>query len=1133
MARAAASGAPLASLVAGLDPRPWRPRRAALILVALTLLHFAIYSAILTRGGAGEWTPAFGVVVLLAGVWYGARVGALFSLLAFPIHVLGAELTGVSTGFLLTTSGLTGHAFLTVIGAVAGYMSDMAQRVRAERDRSRGLLNAANDIMVIADARGRIVHANEEAAALVGVSVADLIGVDWVERFVPREQAPAARSLLKAFEAGSLPFTHENDVIGGDGKLHRILWRLAPWVDDDGEPRVAAFGVDITARREHEQQLLFQATVLENIAEPVMATNEDGRIVYWNLGAERTFGWPAEDVLGLQAQTFLARSEMQEANAQLERGRAWNGEIVVKDKHGETHVIVVHARAATIDDKRVTVWVAEDVTVERKTRAALAESEDRYRTIVETTPVGLYRTTPDGRILMANPALVRMLRYESEADLLSLNVEQDALATYDRAEFRARVEAAGAVRGLESEWPRADGTRIYVRENARAVRDADGRVVCYEGSVEDISDRRRMEQALRDQVHLNESLMSAQASMGIGLLVMQRSRPTLVNEAFCDMLGYERGEIMRIEDARQLLAPDSKSAFMAMTLGTGEVRHAEVTALHKSGRLVRMEASATRIATAGGERIVAIARDVTERYAAEQALRVSEERFRLVAQATSDVVWDWDVPRDRMWWSDSVTKVLGYSREEMGTTTNWEERVHPEDRASVVAGWSDTLTGRKPSFASEYRYRHRDGHYVHILDRGYVVHGDDGRVLRVIGAMMDITERKRADEEIRAASAYSRSLFEASLDPVVTLDAEGRIMDVNHAMERLAGVERDLLAGSPFSMWFKDPPFARDAVRQVLARGSLTDCLLAVATPDGREAHVLLNATVLRDRDGAFKAILATARDVTDRLRMEEQAIQHREAMHRNERLSALGTLVAGVAHEINNPLTYLQGNIELALMDLDDVAQVLQDAGRLDGPDLDATRRGLRSALGGAERISQITKALKAVARQRSAYERDDVDITGVLHNVESLVRVGVPERVKLEFEMPKEPLLIRANASEIHQVLLNLASNALDAVRERGGTVRIGAARMRDGVELWVNDDGIGMPQDVQSKLFTPFFTTKVTGTGLGLSIVQTIVSEHGGRILVESAPGEGSTFHVILPPDGLPAAVVAPPPAGQVAK
>ncbi|MEA3198840.1 MAG: two-component system, NtrC family, sensor kinase [Thermoplasmata archaeon] len=232
----------------------------------------------------------------------------------------------------------------------------------------------------------------------------------------------------------------------------------------------------------------------------------------------------------------------------------------------------------------------------------------------------------------------------------------------------------------------------------------------------------------------------------------------------------------------------------------------------------------------------------------------------------------------------------------------------------------------------------------------------------------------------------------------------------------------------------------------------------------------------------------------------QARSLQQMATIARQEKLSALGTLVAGVAHEINNPVTYMRGALELTRMDIEegDVAHANASLARLKE---------------GIDRVDKITHALKAVARQGNG-ERAPEDVRAIAEDVAEVVKLGLPRNVALELDLAPAAPRVEANAAELHQVVLNLVKNASEALAQQGGRVKLKVwAEARD-VFVEVADDGPGIPPDVQRRLFEPFFTTKRQGTGLGLSVSKGIVEAHGGEMRLESAPGKGARFTLRLP-------------------
>jgi PAS domain S-box-containing protein len=295
---------------------------------------------------------------------------------------------------------------------------------------------------------------------------------------------------------------------------------------------------------------------------------------------------------------------------------------------------------------------------------------------------------------------------------------------------------------------------------------------------------------------------------------------------------------------------------------------------HRRGHVVWGLLSGSLVRDAQGQPLYFIAQiqDITERKRVEQALAISEERFRLAMQGANDGLWDWNLKTDEIYWSPRWKSMLGYAENELEPNLDtWQGLVHPEDSEPIQGLVRDFIEGRVQKHEVEFRMGHKDGHYVDILSRGFLARDARGEAVRLVGTFVDISERKRAEAELRAASRYARSLIEASLDPLVTISPEGKITDVNQATATVTGCAREQLIGTDFATYFTEPERARAGYELAFWAGTVRDYPLEIRHRDGHVTSVLYNASVYRDAGGQIVGILATARDVTERKQVEER----------------------------------------------------------------------------------------------------------------------------------------------------------------------------------------------------------------------------------------------------------------------
>jgi PAS domain S-box-containing protein len=448
--------------------------------------------------------------------------------------------------------------------------------------------------------------------------------------------------------------------------------------------------------------------------------------------------------------------------------------------------------------------------------------------------------------------------------------------------------------------------------------------------------------------------------------------------------------------------------------------------------------------------------------------------------------------------NERATALLGYSREEL-LAKNVRDLRDPATLRDFDARTTDQIARGAALF--ETRFRRKDGSTFPVEVSAQTEEIDGRRYFH--GIVRDITDRKRAEEALRASEAKFRAAFEFATVGILLVDAEGGLVETNRAIRRILGRGEDDLRGVTFA----DVHAASDrASAAAILRQMREGLVSAVELPrrllrkDGAFADVIVRASALRDETGAFRFALAVVEDVTAKKRLEAQLVL-------SERMASVGTLAAGVAHEINNPLAFILANLDYAVGELRSAAV---------DPDV---VRALREARDGGLRVREIVRDLKAFSRA-DAEARETVDPRRVLQSALGLAHNEIRHRARLEVEMGEVPL-VSASEHRLGQVFLNLLINAAQAIPEGsapGNVVRAITSAAPDGrAVIEIQDTGSGIAPDVLPRIFDPFFTTKPVGvgTGLGLAICHGIVSGLGGEIRVDSAPGRGSTFRILLPP------------------
>ncbi|WP_295449396.1 PAS domain-containing hybrid sensor histidine kinase/response regulator [uncultured Thiodictyon sp.] len=495
----------------------------------------------------------------------------------------------------------------------------------------------------------------------------------------------------------------------------------------------------------------------------------------------------------------------------------------------------------------------------------------------------------------------------------------------------------------------------------------------------------------------------------------------------------------------------------------------------------------------------------------EHELRSLSNYSRRLIEASLDPLVTISVDGRIMDVNAATEKVTGRPREQLIGSDFSDYFTEPEQAA---AGYRQVFS---EGYVTDYplAIRHADGHVTDVLYNASVYRDDAGEIAGVFAAARDITLRKRAENELRALSNYSRRLIEASLDPLVTISPDGRIMDVNAATETVTGRPREQLIGSDVSDYFTEPERAAAGYRQVFSEGYVTDYPLAIRHADGHVTDVLYNASVYRDDAGEIAGVFAAARDITLR-KQAEQAVRELNASleqkvaERTAQLAAASQakseFLANMSHEIRTPLNAILG-----------FAQVL---GR--DPGLNATQRdSLTTIQRSGEHLLTLINDILDMAKieaGRMTVRVAPFNLIALVTEVQAFFRQRARERgLALGEELSALPRMVSGDEVKLRQVLINLIGNAVKFTASGSVMIRVAPAG-DDAIAFSVIDTGMGIAPHEMARLFEPFSQTASGrqvrgGTGLGLALSSRFVQLMGGELIAESRLGQGSCFSFTL--------------------
>jgi PAS domain S-box-containing protein len=630
----------------------------------------------------------------------------------------------------------------------------------------------------------------------------------------------------------------------------------------------------------------------------------------------------------------------------------------------------------------------------------------------------------------------------------------------------------------------------------------------------DITELKITEEALRR----TEKLLTAVTDNSSDAIYVKdcQSRWLFVNPALEKIVGKPSAEVFGKTDSEIYGNNEASKEIMEndrRIMDSGKSETFEESVEYPDGRHSFISVKAPRFDDKGQViGLVGISHDITERKKIEDALKASEKKANdLIKYAPSGIYeLDYRIPPRFRKVNDAMCQILGYSREELLATSPFslldqESIIRFQERIKKM------LSGEKVDETVEFKAVRKDDREIFVVMNVKFTY-KNGKPDGAIVIAHDITERKKAEialeewaenletivkertKELELASAYTRSLIEASLDPLVTISSDGKITDVNRATENVTGCTRDELIGSDFSDYFSEPEKARVGFLKVFTEGYVKDYPLSIRHKSGRFTDVLYNAAIYRNSKGEIQGVFAAARDITERKQAEQK-------LKDVERLANIGATAGMVGHDIRNPLQAITSDVYLLKCYLATMPEM-------------PTKREVAESLDGIEKnvdyINKIVQDLQDYAKPITPSLRE-IEVAQLFDEV-TLKKI-IPEKIQVSYKIEKKVDYVVSDRDLLKRVLVNLVNNAAQAMPD-GGKLTIHAFEQKQALVITVKDTGVGIPESAKSKIFTPMFTTKSKGQGFGLAVVKRIIEGLGGTVTFESEEHKGTTFMIRLP-------------------
>ena len=732
----------------------------------------------------------------------------------------------------------------------------------------------------------------------------------------------------------------------------------------------------------------------------------------------------------------------------------------------------------------------------------LHANEQRYRILTDHAADTFIVHDRTGKLIEVNRRACEQLGYTRE-ELLGMRVTDVEKDLDEQAlEEVLRQVRPGQVKTIIGQHQRKDGTRFPVEVRIGAF-ESDGQML-FNILSRDITERKRAADALE----MFRTLVD-RVNDSIEVIDPETGRFLDINEKACADLGYTREEMLSlcVVDVDPTQDKENFKARKEKLWDTGALM-VESTNRRKDGTTFPVEVNMKWV-WLDRDYIVAVVRDITERKKTEAALRESEYQFADLVNNIDGIVWEADPQTHTAnFVSFQAQRILGYpSAEWMRSKTFWLDHLHPDDRETAMKYYGTCkTTGEAGDF--EYRMIAADGRSVWIHDYVSVVM-ENGKATTMRGVMVDVTERKNAEAELRKREDRFRLLIENASDIVTVINAEGIIRFQSPSVTRILGFQpEEMVNRSAFDFLHPDDKTrVTSAVKSAFANSGLPISVeYRYRHSDGTWRYLQSVGRSIAG-EAPYGFMILNSRDISETRKLEEQFRQ-------SQKMEAIGQLAGGVAHDLNNILTVV--HMQLDLLKHGDPLTSIQSESVLD----------IEKA---SRRAADLTRQLLMFSRRQAAMKHD-LDLNAVVTNITKMLQRIVGEDVAMHISYAPQPLPVHADSGMLDQILLNLAVNSRDAMPV-GGKIVIETsvveldefavaqkphARVGRFACLSVSDTGKGIPPEILPRIFEPFFTTKDIGkgTGLGLATVFGIVQQHNGWITAYSEVGKGTTFRVYLP-------------------
>ncbi|VVB92672.1 Methyl sulfide methyltransferase-associated sensor [uncultured archaeon] len=893
------------------------------------------------------------------------------------------------------------------------------------------------------------------------------------------------------------------------GVLAACFNQMAERLEQGLEERKKAEGV----LRESEEKF---RTIAVGALDAIISMDEHGRIYYLNPAGERIFGYTAEEVTGKELHTLLVPEKYHDAYKKgfedfkaTGKGR-FIGQIIeisALRKDGTEFPVEMSISALQIQDKWHAVGIIRDITERKRAEEALKGSEERYRLLAEGAHDAIFIVDRNDQVRYVNSFAAKQLGLAPEEIIGRLLIEFFPPDEYEQMKNNLqKIFQTGEP--LYSEETITYQNRKYWQDTwLIPIKDTAGEANTVMGITRDTTERKRAEEALRDSEERYRCLVDMSP---YGIAIHSEGKFVFMNQAGAKILGAANPEELLGIPVLQIIHPDYRELVKERIHMQEEGKAApliEEKFLRLDGTSVDVELTSIPFTYKGKQAMYGVFLDITERKRAEEALKESEKRFRAAFDFSG--VGMALVSTDGHWLrvNKNLCGIVGYSEDELLKTT-FQAITHPDDLPKNIEAQKQLLAGKIQYLQTEKRYRHRDGRYIWVLMTTSLIRSEQGKPLYFVTQVVDINERKLAEEALKESEERYRRLVDMS--PYgIAIHSEGKFVLMNQAGARILGATNpEELLGIPvlqiIHLDYRELVKERIRMQEEGKTAPLIE--EKFLRLDGTSVDVEITSIPFTYK--GKPAMYGVFMDITERKKIEELRLENERLICANQ---AKSEFLAVMSHELRTPLNAVIGFSELLKQG---------NAGELN----EKQEHYVDNVLVSGKHLHDLINNILDIARIEAGKMElviEKISVPEVINVAVAFIKENAAKRnVVLKKDFDPRLDIIEADRIKFRQILNNLLDNAVKFSKPEGGTVTITTKKSEDMVKISVSDTGIGIKEKDIEKLFTKFqqlgsgISRNYGGAGLGLAITKQLVELHGGKIMVESKYGEGSTFTFLIP-------------------